>query len=719
MKSSQEQNAAGRVFTPATLPRSFAAGAIICISIFFALSGCARERRAAPAGGTGVKGLTIERRILLGEGVSFGAAGSYEALIGKVHYTLDPHEAQNSRVTDAALAAGPDSLVHYSADIVIVKPTDIRRGNGVLFYNVVNRGNFDTRLLRATGWADVASRPSGSRERLGRQMKKGYTIVFSGWQDDVIADSGRLRLYAPEARLEGQPLPGEVLAVIETDSLSQQASLGDPGHRVYAVDPEQAGEAEMRVHDGMADPGTVIERGAWKFACPEDSTLRPDSINVFFPQGFEPGKIYTVRYQPDRSPLMGLCFPAVRDLIGFLSRPDSLNPLTDSLGKCPIRYRVAYGSSQCGRYLRNFIYQGFNCDLSGRRVFDGVVANVPGCRMGFFNYRYAQPSRSWGFYPDFVFPFTDLPSTDPVNGQSAGLLAGVPDSLRPKIFYIHHSGEYWSSGAALTHADIEGVHDVELPPQVRIYFLTGTAHGHAELENGHPAPGGHYYLPFNPNAANFLEAPLIESLARWVVSGELPPESAYPRLDRSELAALEMFSFPQVPDVEPPVLVDLHPRFDWGPRFDKGILDKALPGIGPLYPILVPAVDKDGNELAGLRSPHLAVPLASYTGWNYPGYFRSAATTTATRLSGAWLPFSRDRREREDRGDARPSLAERYRGRGDYLDKLRRSAEKLVQEKLMFTEDVPLILEQGGAMYDYVAAAGAWKPETAARAGAR
>jgi hypothetical protein len=438
----------------------------------------------------------------------------------------------------------------------------------------------------------------------------------------------------------------------------------------------------------------------------------PDSVHVYYSQGFEPSRLYTVRYRTSRSPLISLCFPAVRDLVTFLASADSMNPLLDANGACPIRWKLAYGSSQCGRFLRNFLYQGFNRGLDGRRVFHGMLPNVPGCRMGFFNYRHAQPSRSWGFFPNFDFPFSDLPAVDPVTGRSGGILEAVPDSFQPKIAYIHHSGEYWSSGAALTHTDVEGIEDLELPPNVRIYTISGTAHGYAELAGGSPEPAPALYLPYNPNAAHLIEVPLLEALARWVMYNQLPPPSSYPRIDRDELVAVEMFSFPAVPDVEAPVLVELHPRFDWGERFEQGILDNALPAPGPLYPNLVPAVGPDGNELAGIRTPHVAVPVASYTGWNYPKTFDGAGNTVASRLSGAWLPFCKDRQERISREDSRKSLAERYKGRGDYLDRLRRYAEKLVDQGLMFAEDIDLVLEQGAAMYDYVSSQGAWKSDS-------
>jgi len=337
--------------------------------------------------------------------------------------------------------------------------------------------------------------------------------------------------------------------------------------------------------------------------------------------------------------------------------------------------------------------------------------------MGFFNYRHAQPSRASGFFPNFDFPFTDLPTSDPVSGQTGGILATVPEVFQPKLFYVHHSGEYWSSGAALTHVTLGEHTDAELPENVRIYSFSGTAHGFADLSDGHPEAMPEYLLPFNPNPTYLIESPLVEALAQWVISGQAPPPSSYPRLDRKELTLFEEFRFPEVPDIGAPEIIELHPRFDWGPRFENGIIDNPLPGIGELYPTLVPTVGPDGNETGGIRSPHIEMPVASYTGWNFPAeWFQGVSKTCAASLTGAWIPFSVSQAEREERGDSRLSLKERYQNLDEYLGKLRTAAEDLVSRKLMFKEDVDLVLEQGEDMYKYVEANGSWQADNSSLA---
>ncbi|MFC1613975.1 alpha/beta hydrolase domain-containing protein [Gemmatimonadota bacterium] len=688
---------------------------LILAYLIIICSGCIRqpEIKELPVK-LGVTGLEIERRVLLGDGVSFGAAGSYETLAGRVHYTIDPKDPKNARIADIEYAeTGTDGLVRFTAEFVIAKPTDPSRGNGALLYTVVNRGGFNARLLDSSPWAGIAAGPCGSGELNGRLMKQGYTLVFSGWQADLLPDTLRLHLFAPEARKDGQPMPGEVLA--EFGGVGEKtANLGADGHRAFAVDPLHADKAQLRVHETYADTGIIIEPERWSLARPDTSGQPvPDSVALYFPEGFELFKVYTLRYRTNRSPMMGLCFPAVRDLVSLLRSADLLNPLLGADRKSAIRHTLAYGSSQSGRFLRNLIYQGFNESLGGQRVLDGVFANVPGCRMGFFNYRYAQASRHYGFYPNFDFPFTHGVSKDPVTGRSGGIFQDVGEQLQPKVFCLHHSAEYWTAGAALTHVDVLGEKDIEPPDNVRIYLLSGTAHGYARLVDGHPDQSSDTgpYLPYNPNNSSLIQGPLIEKLARWVRFGEMPPESSYPRLDNNQLVASEFFSYPSVPDVESPLLTGPYPRFDWGPRFASGILDKPLPGIGVLYPVMVPEVDDDGNELAGIKTPWVAVPLASYTGWNYPAQWQGVEKTPLANLSGAWLPFSSDRKERLTRGDSRKSVAERYKRKDIYIERFRSYAESLTARGLMYEEDLEALLEQSSAMFDYVSQAGAWKPQ--------
>ena len=685
----------------------------VILAIFYQLTRIVAPQTVEAPPAVKVERVEVEQRITLGGGISFGAYGQYESLKGKVYYLLNPSDSANLAITDIEYAPTvKGGLVRYSTEFLIVKPLDMSRSNGALVYHVVNRGNFDQRFLESDLWGELAGQSAGSQEKYLRLMQQGYTLVFSGWQGDLLPDSTRLHLNAP--LLKGADfLPGKVLAEIEGTPEQKVAYLGAESHIAYPLADGAEETAEFRVHESYADPGTIIAKEKYSFLTfDSDSNLVADRTHIYYPDGFEYFKIYTVVYKSSLCPVMGLSMSGVRDLIDFLKSDNRLNPLLDAEADSPIKWAIAFGSSQSGRFLRNFLYDGFNVSPDSGLVFDGVFENVPGCRKGFFNYRFAQPSRYKGFYPDFEFPFTHGVSTDPITGRSGGILERYSIDKQPKIFTVHHSSEYWCAGSALTHTDPVGVRDIQPPDNVRIYLLSGTAHGYEPVKDATPEPGTNYdyRLPFNPHMAELLDVPLFDRLCAWVMHGEEPPASAYPSLADETLMAQEFFTFPNTPGVSAPVIVDLFPRYDWGRDYEDGILIKLPPGIGALYPQLVPAVGDDGNEIAGLRSPLISVPVASFTGWNYSSHWLGVENSPDQSLSGAWLPFSRTRVEKRKLKDGRPSLDRLYKNRQDYLNKLKASCDSLAGQKLFLREDTDQVLEIGGQLYDYVQRFGPWIP---------
>ena len=138
---------------------------------------------------------------------------------------------------------------------------------------------------------------------------------------------------------------------------------------------------------------------------------------------------------------------------------------------------LAYGQSQCGRFLRELLYLGLNADESGGRVLDGVYAHTGSSRRGEFNIRFGQPSTNIVRSPSTLFPMTYQAQTDPVTGQTDGLLRRVEaKGVAPKIIATNTAVEYWWSGASLAHTDTEGQRDVEPPANVRVYEIAGTMH---------------------------------------------------------------------------------------------------------------------------------------------------------------------------------------------------------------------------------------------------
>jgi hypothetical protein len=139
-------------------------------------------------------------------------------------------------------------------------------------------------------------------------------------------------------------------------------------------------------------------------------------------------------------------------------------------------------------------------------------------------------------------------------------------------------------------------------------------------------------------------------------------------------------------------------RLDYGPDFAKGIIDKVLPvTLDGSYKTLVPKVDSDGNEVAGLRLPDIAVPTGTATGWNMraPGM---GGDGEMCYLDGAFLAFAKTKAEREAAGDPRPSLAERDRDNADYVERVEKSATALAHDGYLLQEDVKRIVDKAGTV---------------------
>jgi hypothetical protein len=377
------------------------------------------------------------------------------------------------------------------------------------------------------------------------------------------------------------------------------------------------------------------------------------------------------------------------------------------------------GISQSGRFLRHFLYQDFNADEKGRQVMDGVIAHVAGAGRGSFNHRFAQPSRdaqpmSSIFFPTDLFPFTDLPETDPTTYETAGLLdAATKSHTVPKIFYTNTSYEYWGRAASLIHttADFLKTRDAAPAPNTRIYFLAGLQHFSGAFPPQSSAAGNPDYTAqqkHNPNPIQWYWRALITDMDQWVKDGKKPPPSTYPKIADKTLVLFSKWSFPKIPGVNKPHEVSEA----WGVPCEgefiepgKSIDKKRIPMSQtsleePLcldhfgYIPRVPQSDADGNDLGGVRLPELQVPLATYTGWNLRDPSIGAPEQRVSFL-GSWIPLPKTAEERKKSGDPRLSVAERYKSQEEYMSKFEQAAKKLIEQRFLLQEDLPMILERG------------------------
>jgi hypothetical protein len=668
---------------PAAAPRAAALPRTLAVLLALDLPAAAEAR---------VVRLSIERREAVLEGRPFGLAGAYEKLVGAVEFALDPELPQNRAVVDLALAPrNEQGLVLVSADVYILKPVDARRGNRRVYYEVPNRGGKG--ILRRLQFAESSPDPRDPAHfGDGWLMEQGFALVWMGWQWDVPDRPGLLRLRAPIATAASRPITGLVRSAVLVDEPRAVASLGDRSHAAYpAVDPDGP-DSRLYVRDHRLGAPQLVPRRSWRFA---------DATSISLAGGFQPGRLYEAVYRSRDPRVVGCGLAATRDLVSFFKHEaGEANPLAGTT------LAYAHGISQSGRFLRHFLYQGFNADEQGRRVFDAVIAEVAGAGRGSFNHRFAQASRDgyqhWNvLYPTDLFPFADLPEHDPVSGDSAGLLErALASGTTPKLFHVMSAFEYWNRAGSLVHTDPRASRDAALAETSRVYFLTSAQHGPGSLppaEGGKGANGGAH--PANPNDFRPALRALVRALDEWALRGIEPPASRHPRIADGTLVPPERVSWPAIPGASLPLVRNEPVALDYGPEWAKGIISVEPPRLGAVYPALVPAVDADGNDRAGIRLPEIAVPLATQTGWN-PRHPSMGAPTALAGVVGSYLPFARTRKEREASGDPRASLEERYPDRAAYLGRIAEAALALTRERLLLPRDVPVVLERAAAHWE-------------------
>lgn len=650
-----------------------------------------------------VSRIEVSERSLVLDGRPMGAAGPYERIVGKAHFAVDPARPGSRIIRDIDRAPRNEGgEVTFSADLYVFKPVDPGRGNGTILFDVVNRGRkriFNHFSFAGDSWDPRQEADFGDFFLL----EEGYTVVWLGWQFDVVPRPGLMRLYPPVAR-EGE---GKISGLVRSEYIPNRRvlsfPLGDRNMQGYPVaDPEDP-TARLLVRDEAAGERQVIPRERWRFAREENGRPVPDRTQVFLEGGFEPGRIYEVVYTAEDPALVGLGLAGVRGLIAFLKNLPEAGPeapFGDLAGH--LRRALAFGTSQSGRFLRHFLYEGFNQDAEGKQVFDGIIAHIAGAGRGSFNHRFAQPSRDGHpfmnlFYPTDVFPFTEAEQTDPATGRRDGLLVRAREAgVVPRIFYTNSSYEYWGRAASLTHTSIDGKQDFPLSETSRMYLIAGTHHSPGSLP---PRLSGTQNLS-NPNDYRFAMRALLAALNVWVADGKEPPPSRYPRIQDGTLVPLENLRFPALPGISVPTRI-LHPyRVDYGPHFwDRGIATLEPPSLGDPYPVLVPQVDGDGNETAGIRLPDVEVPLATYTGWNlrHPAL---GAPHEIYSMVGSLIPFPRTEDERRGGGDPRASIEARYRDRSDYLGKVEAAARALQERGYFLERDIPRLLDRAGRLWN-------------------
>ena len=598
-------------------------------------------------------------RIDVGNRVDVGTSG-YEKIIAGIHFAIDPADARNRRIVDLDKApTNAQHRVEFDADLYILRPKDAARSNGVALVEVSNRGNKS--LLSTFNRATSGGRDPSTDADLGDGFltKQGFTLVWVGWQFDVPARDLAMTLKAPIAN----GLSGVVRVEFTPNDNSAETTIADLAG--YAALDPAAADSVLTVRDGPYGKAEEIARNRW--------TLKGTTLTLA--GGFAPGRTYQLGVHANNLPVTGVGLAAFRDTTSWLKYGGTLtsNSGGAALNVGPMRHAIAFGSSQSGRFLRTFMYYGFNTDEKGRKVYDGVMAHIAGAARLSINERTATPN-GLAMFTATGFPFSDRAQRDPISGKTEGLLENErARENQPDIFYTNTAVEYWGGGrsAALIHTTPDGRSDITPPPNVRIYFLTGAQHSPARF----PARISTGQQPDNPLEYAWTLRALLTAMDRWVRQGTVPPASQYPRLSDESLVRADAIGFPAIPGVQ-------SPRTLVGGRQGEAML-----------PFLVPKVDEDGNEITGVRTPEQAVPVATYTGWNFRNK-SVGGTSQLVSLLGSSIAFPRTQADRTRTGDPRRSIEERYPSRDRYLTLARARADQLVKGGYLLTGDVAQVLKR-------------------------
>ena len=570
----------------------------------------------------------------------------------------------------------------------MLRPTNLMQpSNDVAVIDIVNRGGI-THFVFNLGRNVRASPEAAEFYGDALLMKRGVTIVGLAWQWDVQPGGSALHFQAPPVGSPTQPITGIVRSDITIDSLTTSIPLGHSlagGAVGYPVaDPNDTGNT-VTVRDGPTGARRVIPRSEWRFAKDENGTVKDDPRWVYMKKGFQPGKIYEVVYRARDPVVVGAGMAAIRDIISYLKY--------DPGAITHVKYGIGYGVSQTGRFIRHFLYQGFNTDEQGRVAFDGFFAHTAGAGRGSFNHRFAQPSRdaqpySTFFYPTDLFPFTSPATRDPVTGRRAGLRDNLRGSASTKVFYVDGGYEYWGRGASLTHTTPDGTRDVGFLPTERRYVISSAQHSSPA---GWPLPDSARISGTNAYRGDPLDQrlalrALMLSLIDWVANNQQPPPSVYPTLASHTLVGPSALNRPRIPGLRLARVPYQVYRMDLGPHWQQGIIDREPPQIGAPYPIFVSRVDSIGNDLGGIRSIEVSVPLATY----YPWQLRTGLPAGADRLlsfRGTFIPLSKTKADRRGSADSRPSIESLYGDKTHFMTRVDAAISSLIAHRFLLAQD--------------------------------
>lgn len=641
--------------------------------------------------------IEITERMPFAPGVKFGEAGEYEKLRGIAYFSLNPKAAANLPIVDLKRAARDKrGMVRFSSEFVLLRPVSGK--TGTLVYDVNNRGGI-AMLGQINGKSPKNNDPTTAEDAGdGFMMRHGFSMLFSAWTWDVAPQPAGARplVFKPPV-VKG--VRGTVANEFIVNTATEVATYAGMRGLTYEPATPNDPEAVLTERTRQGDIRRPIDRSRWEFVAAEQAG-GPGRIKL--QGGFQPGTIYEVRYEAKDPRVTGAGLAGIRDLLAYFRN----NPVE---GATPPKTVLIFGISQSARLIGRMLHDGLNLDEQGRMVFDGAFMHVPGAGgSAGFNSRFVQPTRHPSMleehdYPADSFPFTSMPSRDPVTGRVASTLDHAKDKhgRLPKIVIANTSTEFWNRGASLLTTAPDGVGDVAPASNVRVYGFMGAQHYVGRSRTRAPFTAcvstTNHYLSMRA---------LMLALDSWTSKGMAPPNSAYPRLEDGSLVSVEAYrkAFPAVPGIAPPEQNLREPRLDHGARFlSQGIADHVPPVQKMAFETRVPAPDADGNDRGGVRLVEMQAPLGTHTGWNLRAPETGFGWATS-RFDGSFVPFARTEAERKTANDPRPSLETRYANRDAFIAATRAAAERLVTARLLLQEDFERIVAERAGLYDRILA---------------
>lgn len=631
------------------------------------------------------------------EGRAFGAVGQYEKIRGTAFGELNPADPRNSVITDIALAPrNARGNVEYSTDIFILKPLDLAKGNHRMFIDYNNRGNMRLGTINGGVTTNDPTKASDAGEAF--IMGLGYSVVSMGWDfgaNDSPPAANLMKINVPVAKYPAgsatTEITGPAYEYIVFDRAAATAELA------YPAATRDKANATLTVRALLNDPPKTVDAAGWEYASDKSIRLLPAGTT------FKPASIYEFAYTAKDPVVAAIGLAATRDVVSFLRHAKEGNPLAGHA-----EHTYSYSISQPSRTLNDFVQLGFNQDEAGRPVIDGILSHTAGGNGVQINYRFAytgrtERNRQNHLFPEGVFPFAHQVTTDHLTGKTAGRDAlCLASSTCPKRFEVNTSNEYWVKAGSLLTTDSQG-NDLKDPKDARFYLLSGLSHG-----VGNAASRGSCQQFTNPTSPYALHRALLVALDKWVSEGTPPPKShgltkanrvAAVTVPGSQVGIVpqEALGWPSIPGVAYTGTVTTRYVLDFGPQFANNIVTNYPPSVAgrPSYPIFVPKVDRDGNEIAGVRLPPVAAPIATTTGWAVRS--PEMGGPDGCESDGQHIPFAVTKAQRLANGDPRLSLEERYKTHEGYVKAVTAAATALEKQGFLLPADVKAYIAEAEA----------------------